>query len=277
MKRLRLGFGILVVLGLAPASFADITDYMLNINGTTYCPSYTGILGLCSSTGGFAAAPGTVSTLDTSAGGTGLGAVTVTFNPGPGTYDVNLWLFEQLLQPGDNEYGVINGSAAAGETYQIDTPDYDAAGDPNTSAQGTIIANTAASTLANANYVPGQTQVNYGTPTCTTTADGGPTCDDFTSLGLGFNFTLGANQEEQITFIVTSANPGGFNLQQIHPADDPSLSGNAEVDAYFSGAATALSTVAGPVPEPGSVILLATMAGILLWAFRSRIAAAKAK
>jgi hypothetical protein len=276
VRRLRFGFGILLVLGMAPAMFADISDFMLNINGTTYCPAGTGAT--CSSDGGFAAA-GVSSTLDTTFNGSGLGTVSFAYNPGPGTYNVNLWLFEQLSEqnppdnngPGDNEYGKVSGTPVSGQTYQIDVPDYDSGGDPNTSAEGNIVANTAASTLNGHNDVP-------GTDDCASTLDVGPNCTDYTSMALGFKFTLAAGQEELISFNVSTTKPtSGFYLEQIHQADDPDGDGtNPEFDYYFTGSATAQPIVVGAVPEPGSILLLATMAGILMWAFRSRVAALKA-
>jgi hypothetical protein len=259
-----------VILGLAPAMFADVTDYMLNINGTTYCPSFSAAS--CDSYGGFAAA-GAGGTLDTTFGGTGLGTVTLTYNPGPGSYDVTLWLFEQLAIPGFNEYGAANGTPASNESWQIDVPDYDYNGsDPNfgglPSGAGSIVGNTAGSSLADTNYVAGNNS-QYSL-----SCSGDPTCNDFTSLALGFSFTLGADQKEVLSFDVTTAAPSGFSLEQIHPVDG---SNSAETDYYFTGAANTESTVTGPVPEPGSILLLATVAGLLFAVFRSRSAAVRVK
>lgn len=281
MRRFTLGIGILVALGMAPAMFADITDYMLNINGSTFCPFYGASSGCTTILGNgslMSTIPNVVSSIDETIDGTGLGSVTVTFNPGiAGNFNVNLWVFEQLSEqssatsgPGFNEYGKVNGSAAGGETYQIDVPDYDSSGDQNTSAQGTIAANTAASTLDNQNDVPG------GSGACP-----GPNCNDFTSMALGFNFTLDGTDQEIVTFTVGTSNPGGFSLQQIHPADDPHGSGSSpEIDYYFSGTATSQPSGTTPpptVPEPGSVLLLATIAGGLFRTFRSRSAAVNEK
>jgi hypothetical protein len=220
-----------------------------------------------------------VSTLDTSFGGTGLGTVGVTFNPGAaGTYNVNLWLFEQLFPPvGDDEYGNTGGTATAnqaGLSWQIDVPDYqDNSFDPNfgglPAGAGSIIANTAASKLADTNFVTGNTsQFSFG---CT----GMTTCNDYTSMALGFNFTLTAAQEEVLSFTVSTKAPAsGFYLEQIAPVDPANTS---EIDYFYT--ATASTSSSGPpppptIPEPGSIFLLAPVA-LVLWflRFRSRSAA----
>lgn len=260
MKRLFLG-AVLGFLGMALPGLADVTDYMLNVNGTTYCPSGTGAGAACN-TGGFGAA-GAVSSLDTSFGGTGIGTVSLTFNPGPGTYNVNLWLFEQLSQPGFNEFGSVNGSAVAGQSWQIDVPDYDYTPlgfqpDPNfgglPAGAGSIVANTAASTLANKNYVTGNTAQDL------LGCSGLTTCNDFTSMAMGFNFTLGSNQEEVLSFTVSNSNPGGFSLEQRHPIDG---SNPSETDYFFTGSATTVPTGVSGVPEPATVPLLTMLAGVV--------------
>ncbi len=261
--------------------FGDTTDYMLNINGTTYCPSGTGAT--CTNVLGSynLVAPGTVSSLDTSFGGTGLGKVEVTFNPGAaGTYNVNLWLFEQLFPPvGDDEYGNTGGTAAAdqaGLSYQIDVPDYEYnAFDPNLgglpAGAGRIIANTASSKLADTNFVTGNTsQFSFS-------CMGSPTCNDYTSMALGFKFTLGASQKEVLSFNVSTTAPAsGFYLEQIAPVDPANPT---EIDYYYTAtASTSSSTGPPPVPEPGTIFLLAPVA-VVLWflRFRSRSVAVNEK
>jgi hypothetical protein len=271
MKHLTL-WAVLGVLGMAPAMFADVVDYMLNVNGTTYCPAGTGAT--CSSTGGLAAA-GATGTLDTSFGGTGLGTVNLTFTLGvPGSYNVDLWLFEELVPAsGYDEYGASGGSPAAGQTWQIDVPDYNynSVTDPNfgglPAGAGSIIANTAGNSLSNTNYVPGTTDSFLNL--CTGSAN----CNDYTSMALGQNFTLSSGEEEVLSFNVSTTAPRtGLYLEQI----DPGITGTSA--AYFYSVTASTLQVCpedgqcNPVPEPGAMIPLLAFAGVLWLAIRRRSA-----
>jgi hypothetical protein len=255
------------VLGTAPAMFADITDYLYNLNGTSSCPA-SSTVGTCSNYGGFAAVPGLSSSLDTSDGGTGLGSLTLTFNPGAGSYNVGLWLFEQLQQPGWNEYGSFGGTPVAGQSWQVDVPDYDYnSSDPNfgflPAGAGTIVANTQAGTLSNTNYVVGNNSEYV--LSCT----GDPTCNDYVSMAMAFGFTLTAGQEEVVTFNVSASAPtGGFYLEQIHPADGANTT---ETDYFLTGSAAA-QPVGTTVPEPGSGMLVGALVALVLSPFGRRLA-----
>ncbi len=266
MKKLIL-CALLGVFGMASSMFGDVVDYMLNVNGTTYCPATT--QATCTSTGGLAAA-GATGNLDTTFGGTGLGTVDLTFNPGaPGTYNVGFWVFEELFPAsGQNEYGTSGGSLAAGQSWQIDTPDFALPYDPNTglpSGAGSIIANTAASTLNDTNYIPGTlSQYAYD-------CGPSPNCNDYTSLAQSFNFTLGAGEEEVLSFSVSTTAPtSGFYLEQIAPKDGAN---NNEIDYYYTASASTESVCTSncsAVPEPSSSIPLLALAGVFALVLRRR-------
>jgi len=201
--------------------------------------------------------------------------VTLTFNPGtqPGSYYVNLWLQEAVdLSNPFNEYGASSGSPSAGETWQIDVPDATYGGELGVTGAGTIVGNTAANTLSDTNFVPGKTS-NSDTSSCGFFG-GGPadaTCNDAASMALGFGFSLAAGDEEVVSFTVSQTAPGGFYLSTTDPT-------TGTVD-YFYGSATSqpigTTTGPGPVPEPGSWVMLATIAAILAWVSRRRRLAAQ--
>jgi hypothetical protein len=268
VKRSLLGV-VIGVLGMASSGFADITDFMLNVNGTTYCPSTGGYT--CTNSAGLTGIAGLSSTLDTSLGGTGLGNVSLTFNPGAGNYNVNLWLFEQLFPAtAQNEYGATGGtSLAAGESWQIDVPDGNYGGELGTAGAGSIVANTAGSTLSNTNYVPG-TQSNFDTTSCGYFTGGSAvaTCNDYTSMALGYNFTLAAGQEEVLNFTVsTSAPTSGFYLEQIAPVDPANPT---QMTYYYSATAVTQPVGVGAVPEPSYQWILGAVAAVFVLVARRR-------
>src|SRR5271165_3189138 len=188
---LRFRFFLAVVLAgmFVTSAYPDsLQDWEFNVNGATYYPS-----------GGstFASVPG----LDASAfsSATGLGTFELTFSPGAaGNYYVGAFFFDPASVPFYNEYGIVNGSAAAGQSWQIDIPQYDATSANN--GAGTIIDNLAAGTLDDTNSITGTTS-NYLNDCGANTLGGTPntSCNDLVSMALGFNFSLAAGQSEVIT------------------------------------------------------------------------------
>lgn len=273
----------------APTMFADVVDYLLNVNGSLYCDSGSGVPFLGDACTGSNAPSTSPNTGLTSAGaggtlsgvfnnansGTGLGTVTMTYNPGvAGDYDVNLWLFEELEpSSGYDEFGGSGGTLASGESWQIDVPDYDAGGDPNTSATGTIIYDTINNSLSDANDVPGgvssYTACGGGASPATS-----PDCNDYTSVALGQSFTLTAGEEELLTWSVSTTAPsaGVFYLSQTDPGD---ITGQAET-YYYALTAQTVPVGVSVVPEPSMAIPMLVLAGVLFFAVRRRRASASA-
>jgi len=240
---------------VTPAFCQQLQDWEFNINGTDYYPA-----------GGatFATVPGlNASGFNNS---TSLGTFTITFDPGTaGSFYIGAWFFDPAAVPFYNEWGGVNGSPAAGQTWQIDIPEYDSSS-PNL-GNGTIIDNLAAGTLDDTNHVPGTTS-NY-LENCGAYTPGvgvNTSCNDLVSMALGFNFTLTAKQEEIITLALSSTNPGGFSLEDIHPVDG---SNSSEVDVYYQGSASTQG-VGGKVPEPATWVLLATGIAFLAAGTRRR-------
>ncbi|HXJ96097.1 MAG TPA: hypothetical protein VMT20_24930 [Terriglobia bacterium] len=231
MKKLTisiLGFAVLACV-VPRSAFADISlqESNININGTQYYDTFS-VPGL--NTGGFNQT-------------TGLGSLTLTFNPGPGTYYVTSYFDLELGVPYFNEYGSVTGSPAAGQSWQIDDPIY-----------GTIFANAQGNTLDNTNHIPGTVDNFLGgcssvyAPSCANS-------NDDVSWAMGFAFTLGANEEEVITLLLSQNAPSnGFYLGQVHPVDPNNA---AAVNAYFSSNAVT-QPIGTQTPEPGTWMLLIT-------------------
>jgi hypothetical protein len=240
-------------------AFSQLQDWEINVNGTDYYPANGDT---------FATVPG----LDSSAfnATTGIGSLTLTFDPAAaGSYYIGGWFFDPVGVPFYNEFGAVNGSAAAGQSWQIDIPEYDAVS--SNLGSGTILDNLAAGTLNDTNSVPGS-QSNYLNDCGANTPGGTPTstCNDLVSMAMGFNFTLAANQYEVVTLNLSTTDPGGFTLADVHPVDGNNPNAAA---IYYSGSATT-QTNGSTAPEPSSLsfVLVAALGVLLLPAVRTRVA-----
>jgi hypothetical protein len=252
----RFGFAMLMAASLTaiPLAHADIMlqDFAVNINGTSY--DYNNLSQTDPTTLPGMNASGFDTYTSGADTGTGLGTLTYTFNPGvAGSYFVNLYFDYEVSTPFYNEYGQVNGTPGASdptswEIFQLN-PSVGGIQFYNGSTQ--IIPNS----LDNTNHVPlGNT--NY-LNNCTVTP-----CNADVGMALGFAFTLASNQYETLTIDAGTTNPGGFNLEQIHPVDPANAT---ETDLFLSGS-MALGTHTGPppVPEPSFFPVLALAAlGVL--------------
>jgi hypothetical protein len=153
-----------------------------------------------------------------------------------GNYNYILFIdpeIDQTINTFFNEYGVKNGSAAAGLSWEIDEPGY---------TYGDIYNNVKAGALDNSNNVP----VN---------------APDDVSLALGWKFTVGANETVTLNFKLSDIMPetGSFYLAQFDP---DSNNGNGAA-LYFT---TSLDKKGGrgQVPEPSLPVLLGSaLAGLV--------------
>jgi len=199
---------------------------------------------------------------------TGLGTLTLTFNPGvAGSYFFDAFFDHQVHVPFYNEFGSVSGAPGAGITWQIDEPEF---GDANRT--GNIFTHTSTNTLDNLNHIPGQLSNFFNN--CGANGGGAvnANCNNDVSMAMGFNFILSANQSATITLTASTSQPtAGFFLRQTDPAssDDP-LTDNV----YLQGAISIGTTTAPPttVPEPETLLLLSAGVSVLgLGAFRKRL------
>jgi len=183
---------------------------------------------------------------------TGYGTLTVTLTAATGgTYYVDGYFDVDLSLPFYNEYAKVNGSPSSGQTWEVGG----LVGSAACSDSACIDAGNNA--LSNTNGVPGTSDNESNS--CT-----GSSCNGDVAFAMGFGFSLAAGQAETVTFDITQTNPGGFNIEQIHPVDGTNSS---ETDAFFSGSAVA-GTVGPPppppAPEPATLLMLgSSLCGLL--------------
>ena len=231
---------------LVPTVFADPTSLqsiLTNADGTT-TTDFTGY---------------DTSTFNTA---TGIGTLTYTFNPGPGSYSFDVFFDHQLNIPFFNEFGIVNGAPAAGQSYEI--------GDSFASNIYTDVLGGGA--LPNTNTLAG-TASNFNTGCID------PNCNGDLAMAMGFDFVLGVDEQELITLTFSHSPLGGFSLEGVHPVDPAN---DTQTFVYFTGSAVSEPVGTPPpppptVPEPGSLILLGTVTVMALGALRRRVSGNQAR
>jgi hypothetical protein len=219
-------------------------------------------------------APGLTGTLD---GATGLGTIMFTdTNTGAGFF--NLFVDLSLAIPFYNEFGATAGILAAGQSWQIDVPDYwcstpacqslglpFGSPDPN-DPLANILANTLTGSLNDQNGVPG-TLSNFlndcgAEPNAISPAQNS-LCNNDVALAMGFSYFIPAGHQELISLTVSQTAPAsGFYLEQLHPVDAANPSGAAPVFLYGSAELQQVSSV----PEPSTFLMTTSLVVILMFA-----------
>lgn len=225
---------MLLALSIPASADVGLHDWCVNLNGN---------IGVCN--GG--ASPGGTGSVNVGGFDTtlepnlnSLGSITVTI-VGTGAQYASVWMDYDVDNPTFGAFGDLGnvGSISATQSWEL--------ADPNIS---NIFSDFSGSALTNTNTVDSATTCGNGGP---------PWCD--VSWALAESLTIGAGfSGATVTFTVsTSAPTSGFYLQQTNQVTGNSI--------YLSDTVS-LTPLTGPppaVPEPASVVLMATMIAGALW------------
>jgi hypothetical protein len=169
---------------------------------------------------------------------TGLGTVTVQLS-GAGNRYVSVFAdheIDETINTFFNEVGSASGTAAAGQSWEIDEPGY---------AFGDIYTHFTAGALDNSSGVP-------------------PGSPDDVSMAMAWSFVLQADEVATVSYLFSATAPtGGFYLTQSDPDSGASV--------YLSSRLSILSG-GGQVPEPGSGALVGLSLAALALSQRRRAA-----
>lgn len=211
-----------ILLMSAPAAGAVIGlfDYGFNIDGVVSVPTL----------GDPVPAGVDISAFDTASG---LGTITTSVI-GAGDH-LFIGYFDHEIDEATNTYfnevGGVSGAPAAGQSWEIDEPDF---------VFGDIFSNFSSSTLATGSLLDNSI---------------GAAVPEDVSMAMGWGFSLAAGQTAVITLSLTEIAPAsGFYLSQTDP--------DSAASVYLAGS---LDTGATAVPEPGEAIAYIMLVGFLGW------------
>jgi hypothetical protein len=198
------------------ATVIGLSDYLVNVDGAT----------------GNASLPGVNATLFNL--GSGLGTLTMTVT-GAGPHYLGFFVDHEIdvnTNGFSNETGILHGTVAGGQSWEIDEPGY---------VNGDIYINIGHGALDNGIGI---------------SVFGNTTFPDDVSMALGWNFNLAAGQTATASFLVSQSAPSGFFLEQHDPDSDASI--------YFSSSLSKRGGGTPSVPDGGTTfsLLFVSMAGL---------------
>jgi hypothetical protein len=209
---------LFVAFGVSGAWAVEITlyDWAFNVNGTKF-ESVQG-------TNNFSILPNYFN-YGSFTQSTGLGTITITYNPGTiGNHYLLAFFDHEIDQPPfSNETGATTGTSVAGQSWEIDEPGW---------VKGDIYENFEDNALDNEIGI---------------SIYGNTIFPDDVSMAMGWDFTLASGEWAVITLSLGETAPAGFYLQHTDPDSQYSLYLSSGLEVRGGG---------NVIPEPGTMLLL---------------------
>jgi hypothetical protein len=241
MKKYKIGILALAALGLgstgASAATINLYGYAFNVDGTVYDVLYADPINV----------PGGTIT-GTLPGGinqdglnktNGIGTISFTTS-GAGAHSFLAFFDHEMVEEQNtyfNEYGAVNGTQGAVQSWEIDEPGWDMTNPGDIYSNFKNSNNISGSQLDNSNTVPSGSENDV-------------------SMAMGWDFNLDTGETAFITLTLSETAPtSGFYLAQFDNDTGAGL--------YFSGNLN-ITGGGNPVPEPATMLLMATgLTGLL--------------
>lgn len=161
---------------------------------------------------------------------TGLGERTFEFSS-PGSHSLTAFFDHEIDVQNNfftNEYGVVHGNPAPGQSWQIDEPGFEF---------GTIYDNVIDGSLNNTNTIP-------------------DTAPEDVSVAMGWDFVLDVGEQAEVILNLTETEPDAdFFIEHVDPETGPNFD---QKESLFFSSELSITGSAAQVPGPPAWILLLT-------------------